>query len=205
LFVGTVFAGFILLIGNKHDIYAILLYPFLMIMVAESIVSIIRSTRDKVPVYAFSIALLALVIFTNAYQQTRSALESRDYNYEAITNKIKSVVPQGSRIVGLPHWWIGLSEHDYRSILGLSFYNIVNGYSLTEGLQVMQPDILIVDTGLRGLLVDEGYFTAGSGFELYKMPRKEFEDFLSRRGEQILDFRDMWHGRFEIYSIDWDK
>lgn len=205
LFVGTVFTGFVLLIGNKHDIYAILLYPFLMIMAAESIVSIIQSTRDKAPVYAFSIALGALIIFSSAYQLARSTLESREYHYEAITDKIKSVIPQESRIVGLPHWWIGLNEYDYQSILGVSFYNIVNGYSLTEGLQAMRPDILIVDTGLRGLLVDEGYFNAGSGFELYKMPRQEFEDFLSERGEQILEFHDKWHGRFEIYSINWDK
>jgi hypothetical protein len=35
----------------------------------------------------------------------------------------------------------------------------------------------------------------GPGFELYKLPRKEFQDFLAQHGEKLLEFRDPWHGK----------
>ena len=205
VFIGAVFAGFILLTGNKHDIYAILLYPFFMIVVAESFTSLLRNTREIAPVYAFVLIIMVLTVFSSAYHLARTTLSARDYNYEAITDRIKQVIPKDARVVGLPHWWLGMQDYDYKSILGLSFYHLSNGYDLDQGLEAIHPDILIVDTGLRGLLVDQGYFQAGSGFDLYKMPKEEFEAFLSVRGEKILDFRDNWHGRFEIYSINWEQ
>ena len=205
VFVGTVFSSFVLLAGNKHDIYAILLYPYFIIMVAEVFINFIRSTRDNILGYAFVLTVLALTIFSSAYHLARSAQSSRGYNYEAITDQIKQVIPKDARVVALPEWWLGMHDYDYKSILGLSFYNLSNGYNLVEGLEAIHPDILIVEDDLRGLLVDQGYFIANSGFDLYKMPRTEFQDFLSARGEMILDFRDDWHGRFQIYSINWDK
>jgi len=60
------------------------------------------------------------------------------------------------------------------------------------------------DSGLRGLLVDEGYFPPGPGFEIYNLPRKEFNDFLAQQGEKLLEFMGPWHGRFEIYAIRWE-
>jgi len=114
------------------------------------------------------------------------------------------IVPPDKRIMGLPNWWLGLADYDYRSILNLTYYHFYNGYSLTQGLEADKPDYLIVDTGLRGLLVDEGAFPSGPGFEIYKLPRRELEAFLAQRGEKKLEFQDPWHGQFEIYKIRWD-
>lgn len=203
-FVGVAFAEFVLLVGNKHDVYAILFYPLLMLIVAETLVSLLRARRGMGPERVFAGALIVLSLVSGAVHVTRPVLANRDYDYYAITDRIKGVVPAGARVMGLPNWWLGLAEYDYRSSLGLTYYHYYRGYSLTEALEAIRPDVIIVDSGLRGLLVDEGYFPPGPGFEIYRLPRREFEDFLAQRGQKLVEFSNAWHGRFEVYAIRWD-
>jgi hypothetical protein len=200
----TVLSGFVLLLGNKHDVYAILLYPFFMLLLAESLVSLIRESRGFTRTRVFAGVLLILFLFNSGIHLTRPILANRNYNYYAITDKIKPTIPSGARVVGYPTWWLGLSEYDFRSTLNLTYYHFINGYSLTEGFEKLRPDILIVDSNLRGLLVDDGAYKTNAGFEIYKLPRQEFEDFLSLRGEKVLEFSDPWHGEFAIYAIHWN-
>lgn len=202
-FVGTAFLGFVLFVGNKHDVYAILFYPFFLLMVAEAFVSLLRAGRGLAPQRLFVGALLLLFLLNSAVHVARPVLASRDYDYEAITDQIRTVVPEGARVMGMPHWWLGLADHDYRSSLSLTYYHFYNGYSLTEGLEAIRPDVVIVDSAQRGLWVDEGCFPPGPGFEIYKLPRQEFEEFLAERGEKVLEFSDRWHGKFEVYGIRW--
>lgn len=202
-FVGTAFFGFVLFVGNKHDVYAILFYPFFLLMVAEVLVSLLRAGQGFAPQRVFAGGLLVLLLFNSAVHFARPVLASRDYDYYAITDQIKRVVPAGARVMGLPTWWLGLADYDYRSSLGLTYYHFHNGFSLTEGLEAIRPDIVIADSDQRGLLVDEGYFPAGPGFEMFKLPRQEFEEFLAERGEKVLESWDRWHGRFEVYLIAW--
>lgn len=204
IYVGVAFVNFVLFVGNKHDVYAILLYPFFMLMVAETLLSLIREGRGFNKQRIFAATLLGLLLFNSVVHFTRPIFDSRDYDYAAITDQIKSVIPPEARVMGLPNWWLGLAEYDYRSSLNLTYYHFQNGYTLTEGLEAVRPDILIVDANLQGLLVDEGYFPPGPGFEIYRLPRQEFEDFLSRRGEKVLEFTNPWHGKFEIYAVHWD-
>ena len=42
VFLGVTFLCFVFFVGNKHDVYAILLYPFMMLAVADTLVSLIR-------------------------------------------------------------------------------------------------------------------------------------------------------------------
>ena len=204
VYVGAVIFLFVLLIENKHDVYAILLYPFMMIMVAAAFVSLLRDANRSRLQATFVAALLILSLTSAGVRYLRPMLSNRAYDYYALTERIRAVVPPDKRIVGLPNWWLGLADYDYRSILNLTYYHFYNSDSLTQGLEADKPDYLIVDTGLRGLLVDEGYFPPGPGFEMYKLPRREFEAFLTQRGEKKLEFQDPWHGQFEIYEIRWD-
>ncbi|GAB4544531.1 MAG: hypothetical protein Kow0063_38290 [Anaerolineae bacterium] len=204
-FAAATFAGFVLFIGNKHDIYAILLYPFLMLMVAEALVSLIREGQGFTRQRVFASVFLALLLFSSAVRYARPVYTNRAYDYHQITAKIASVIPAGARVMGYPKWWIGLADYDFRSSLNLTFYHYQNGYSLTQGLEAIRPDIIILDEeNLQYWLVDEGYFPPGPGFEIYRLPRQEFEDFLARRGELLLEFSDAWHGGFEVYAIHWD-
>jgi hypothetical protein len=107
--------------------------------------------------------------------------------------------------MGYPTWWLGLADFQYSSTLNLTYYHIINDLSLAEGFEKIKPDFLIVDSNLIGLLVDEGAYETAAGFEIYKLPKQEFHDFLEQRGTIILEFTNPWHGEFYIYSIDWEQ
>jgi hypothetical protein len=202
IYAGTTFLCFVLFVGNKHDVYAIALYPFMVLAVAETLRSLLRDGADSRQ-RMFAGALLGLLLVNGAVHFVRPLDDNRHYNYYAITERIRSVIPPQARVMGLPNWWLGLSDRDYRSSLSLTYYHFQNGYTLTEGLETLRPDVIIVDTNLQGLLVDEGYFPPGPGFDVYRLPRQEFESFLAARGTKLLDFTDPWHGRFEVYAIHW--
>jgi 4-amino-4-deoxy-L-arabinose transferase-like glycosyltransferase len=204
LFAGTVFVGFVFFIGNKHDIYAILLYPYFLIMVAAALVDFFKKLNTFMPARVFAGTFIILYLFSSGIHLVRPLAEAQNYSYDAISSQIQSAIPPGSRVMGLPNWWLSLAGYDYHSSLGLSFLNHEFGYSLTTGLETIRPDYLIVDNGWRGLLVTDNYFSS-DGFEIYNMPRKEFEEFLSSRGEKILDFVNPWHGSFGIYRINWNR
>jgi 4-amino-4-deoxy-L-arabinose transferase-like glycosyltransferase len=204
VFVGASFACFVLFVGNKNDVYAILFYPFFMLMVAEALRSLIASTSNSTAVRVFMAVVLALFIVSSAIHYLRPAVSNRNYNYYAVTDRIKEAIPAGSRILGLPNWYLGLADYDYRSSLNLTYYHIYNNYGLTQSLSTIRPDYMIVDSALRGLLVDQGYFPPGPAFEIYKLPNQEFENFLAQRGTKVEEFTNPWHGTFEIYKINWN-
>lgn len=203
-FAASALLGFVLFHSIKHELYAILLYPFAMLMVAETLVSLVRRGRPREPQRVFMVGLLVLFLFNSAVHFLQPVARHRDYDYSAITARIESVIPEGARVMGLPHWWLGLSDHEYRSSLGLTYYHFYNESSLTQGFEAIRPDIIIVDDLQRELLVDEGYFPLGPGFAMYRLPSGEFNGLLAQRGERLLEFSDQWHGRFEIYAIHWD-
>ena len=204
MFVGVAFLLFVLLIQAKHDIYAILFYPFFLLLVAETLISLLREGRRLEPQRLFAGAILALFVFNSALHIARPIAANRDYDYYEVTNHVRRVIPAGARVAGLPHWWLGLSDFDYRSIMNLTYYHFFNDYSLTQGMEAIRPQYLIVDTGLRGLLMDQVGFTTKPGFSMYDLPRGEFEAFLAQRGHKIDGFVNPWHGIFEIYEIHWN-
>jgi 4-amino-4-deoxy-L-arabinose transferase-like glycosyltransferase len=205
VFVGASLACFVLFVGNKNDVYAILFYPFFMLMVAEALRSLVASAAQSTAVRVFMLTVLLLFVVNSTIHYLRPAISSRTYNYYAVTDQIRQVIPEGARVLGLPHWYLGLADYDYRSSLGLTYYHIYNKYSLTEGLEAIRPDYVIVDSALQGLLVDEGYFPPGPAFEIYKLPKQELQTFMAERGTKVEEFTNPTHGTFEVYKIRWDE
>jgi 4-amino-4-deoxy-L-arabinose transferase-like glycosyltransferase len=204
-FVGTAFLLFVFLVQGKHDIYAILFYPFFLLMVAEAFASLLREGRRTDPRRIFTGAILVLFVISSALHVARPVYASRGYDYYDVTNRIRQTIPVGARVAGLPTWWLGLSEsYDYRSIMNLTYYHFFNDYTVTQSLEAIHPDYMIVDSGLRGILVDQIGFTSEPGFAMYNLPRDEFEAFLAQRGSKVDEFVNPWHGTFEIYEIHWD-
>jgi hypothetical protein len=207
VFTGTAFAGFILFIGNKSFYYAIIIFPFLVLMLAEAIVSFFRSGRLQRtwrPAQAFAGILLLLLLLQDVRQVIVPIMKNRSYDYYSVVGRMTRSIPPGVRIMGMPHWWFGFAGSDYRSSLDLTFYHFLKGFTLTQGLDADRPDILIVDDVLRNTLVDQGYFQTGPGMGYYNLPREELEQFLTQRGQKIDEFTDPVHGRFEVYQIRWD-
>jgi hypothetical protein len=147
--------------------------------------------------------LIGLFIFSGVFRLARVVNDNSNYNYYTISDQIKAVISPEDKVMGLPNWWLGFSDYNYQSSMGLTYLHWIEGASLQEGLEKLKPDIIILDTGLRGLLVNEGYYNP-EGFEFFKLPRKEFLNFLSTHGEIMMDFSNPWHGRFEVYKISWN-
>lgn len=202
IFTAAAFIGFVLFAGNKHDIYAILLYPFFLLILSEGLIGLVQSSKGVSPNHAYFVALISLYLISSLVVMTRPVIASRAYDYYAVTDKVRKVVPPGSKVMGLPNWWLGLADYDYRSVMGLTYLHFLQNTSLKEGLEILEPDYLIFDTGLNGLLVNEGYF-GEYGFDVYNMPRREFESFLADQGEKLEEFTNPWHGDFRIYKIIW--
>jgi 4-amino-4-deoxy-L-arabinose transferase-like glycosyltransferase len=207
-FVAAAFAGFVLFAGNKNDIYAVLFYPVFMLMVAEALLTLIRSERGLDLRRVFAGGLLLMLLVYSGKRFARPLVQNRAYNYYAITEQIRRVSPPGARIMGLPYWWLGLADYDYRSSLNLTYYHHLNGFTLTEGLQAIHPDIIIMDYVQQSFLRSEGYFqlqgfAVGQGHEMYYLPAGEFNQFLAQRGRRLIEFTDPWHGQFEVYAVDW--
>jgi 4-amino-4-deoxy-L-arabinose transferase-like glycosyltransferase len=204
-FVGTAFVLFVLLVQGKHDIYAILFYPFFLLMTGEAFISLLREGRRTDPRQIFIGAILVLFFANSVLHIARPTYANRDYNYYDVTNRVRQTIPAGARVAGLPTWWLGLADgYDYRSVMNLTYYHFFNDYSVTQGLEAIRPDYMIVDSGLRGILADQAGFTAEPGFSMYNLPRAEFDAFLAERGTKVDEFTSPWHGTFEVYKIRWN-
>jgi 4-amino-4-deoxy-L-arabinose transferase-like glycosyltransferase len=200
IFVGMAFLSFTMFVYHKDELYSILFYPFFMLAAAEAIVTLARKASATPKLNVFIVVLFIMLIANDVEHFARRYSENAGYDYNAITEQINSVVPEGARVMGMPQWWLGLTDTDYRSNLNIIFYNYHNNYTLTQALEAIRPDILIMDPWQRDWLVDDDHITVGYP----GLPRQEFEDFLAQRGEKVLEFTDPWHGLFEIYAIDWD-
>ena len=86
--------------------------------------------------------------------------------------------------MGLPNWWLGLSDYDYQSVLTPAYLKFDRGYSLTDSLEAHHPDYVILDDGLNGILVKSPSTTI-EGFDIFNLPRDEFFNFLNQRGKKF--------------------
>ncbi len=200
-YTGAALVGFMLVIGNKTTLYAILLYPFFMLVIAGAFVSLLRE-RDRA-YRALVMVLLVVFIGKSMLFIAKPAYASRNYDYHAITERIKTVTPVGARVMALPGWWLGLNEYDFRSFLSLAYYRFFNDYSVEEAMEQLRPDILVLDHVTELLAVPDGKVLEGS-FDHYKVSRDELSAFLNLRGEVVLEFDDPWHDRFTVYRINWN-
>jgi len=203
VFVMAVILGFVLLVGSKNFEYAIILYPFFMLIAAEAIWSLIHAVSGLNSSRAFIVTLLILFVFSSGLRLVRTINSQKNYDYNTTVEKLRSVIPHDSRVLGLPIWWLGLYDYDFHSMESLSFHHFFKGYTLTEGLEAIRPDYIIFDKDVEIHLVEENYF--GKTFsEMYKLPVKEFMKFLNSRGSKVFEYSDPGHGNVVIYQIHWE-
>lgn len=196
-------ASFILLSSSKTPLYAIDLYPFFMLIVGAGAAAVIQMARR--PVVA-RIALVVIVAFVgfDLVQTAARIYSQRDYDYYAITNRIRDVIPEGQRILGMPTWWLGLSEYDYISSLNIPYYRFFNQMGVQQALTEIRPDYIIVDDAQRTVLVDPGQ-TLLQGMNVYAVSRQEFDAVLDSQGDLVLQFTDPWQGTFQVYHLTWPE
>ena len=172
---------------------------------AEAFVSLLRSVEGARAQRVFLASILVLFLLSSLIHFAAPVLGSFDYDYYAVTDRIRTVIPPGARVLGRPTYWLGLSDYDYRSSFSLGYYDLDSDFDLTRVLEEVHPDVLIVDDRWQYHLVDEDDPPRGPGlYRFFRYPRQEFEDFLAQRGEKLLEFTDPWHGLLEVYAIHWE-
>jgi hypothetical protein len=173
------------------------------LLVAEAFVSTIIRLQNAPLLRAATLALLALFVGTSTFSLASKLYQHRNYDPNAITNQIREVVPEDARVMGMPTWWMGMSEYDYRSSLNLAFYEFYNGYDVDQAMDAIHPDYIIVDDTQRLILLNPGDSLPPSQ-AVYAVSRSDFTDFLDTRGTRVLEFTDPVQGLFEVYHIDWE-
>ncbi|HEY3390446.1 MAG TPA: glycosyltransferase family 39 protein [Prolixibacteraceae bacterium] len=202
LFILIAFFDFVLFQGVKTDYYAILFYPFLMLLIAEMFVSVFRQSHLKMINLGFIAPLLFIFLCNGFIHFERPLDQNKNYDYSLTAGTIRNAIPHGAKVMGSPTWWMGFSDFDYQSNTGLLFYNFYNGYSLTKGLEMIHPDIIIFDPFMEYILSPD---RADSILRTEPiLPLQEFIDFLNQRGKMLLDFENPGDGHIQVFSINWE-
>jgi 4-amino-4-deoxy-L-arabinose transferase-like glycosyltransferase len=203
-FVGTVFLLFVLLLQNKTSEYTILLYPYLVVAAAAALTGLLASARGRTWRTAL-ILLIALFLASSVFHSARLLWTHVRYSYRVVSEQVDRALHDQGRLLAMPTWWLAVPDRDFRSTVTLTDYHYLQGYTLTEALQAVRPDYLLVDELWRSRLVDEGYFPEeGMGRAVFFLPRQEFYDFLAERSRKTLELVDAWHGTLEVYELQWD-
>jgi hypothetical protein len=118
--------------------------------------------------------------------------------YPAFVEVVKRQLPANGRVLGLPNYWFGLEEFDYRSFhLPLWWSDPVyeeRPVSFLSALDRVSPDIVLVDERMRNYFQNTGTDD----------PRPaEFRAWLAARGARLTGLvDDKTYGRMEIYAVE---
>ena len=154
VFTGASFLAFVLLVGKKSFLYAILTTPFLILLLAEMLVSSVRSARGS-PSWSFARAALVVLLALRGFGLADSLYDHRRYDYQAASLRIAQAVPDPTaRIMALPTWWLGLRDYEFTSSINLVHAMKKQGSSFAEAMSHLAPEVLVVDDQFRGNLVE---------------------------------------------------
>ncbi|MCB9449953.1 MAG: glycosyltransferase family 39 protein [Anaerolineaceae bacterium] len=201
LFTGTIFADFVLLSGNKTNLYAIHLYPLFLLIVAEFFISVLWRIKLQRAIQVVMALLLIGYVVNSASQVHEKITSIPEYDYNAVTVKLRETILPGSRVMAMPVWWFSLPDYDFRSSLLPTYYGYFNNYDLVESLETIRPDYIVVDEFQRQLLVDSETDVLPPGMDIYKVLRQPFKDFLAEHGQMILNYPDPFFGLITVYAI----
>ena len=207
IFVAVVAATFTLLSGHKWDLYAIYLFPFMLIPAAEMLVSLLNGeVSDTYQRYGRILAglLLAAFVVVKAMWFGQIATDHHTHDFYEITSQMRSVIEEDQRVIGMPTWWLGFTDMDYRSFYNISFHRFFDQYTVEEALREIQPDYIIVDELWRYQLA------SGPGEKPLIgnnwLPQDEFWAVVDEYGELALEFNSQWYrDPFHVYEMDWSS
>jgi 4-amino-4-deoxy-L-arabinose transferase-like glycosyltransferase len=199
-FLAATFVSFTLIQGSKVYFYDILIIPFYLILVSETLLSFAFDAQAKAAQRVFALCLTLAFVVNGARHVARTANENQTYDYVAVANQIRSVLQPDDRILAVPTWWLGLTEYDYKSAYMLSHYYYFNDLSLEEGMKRISPTILIVDESFWTLFNNAG-IAASERFRTLPLSMDEAERFIGCCTEELLVIPNPQHGDIFVYRI----
>jgi 4-amino-4-deoxy-L-arabinose transferase-like glycosyltransferase len=191
---------FIALLRVKTINYMIGLWPFAPLLLAW--LGVWLWDGRKYILRAGLLVLFALVLAEGGLRIVHaSAAERRAAPYDLYMSQIRRCIPDGSRVLGLQHYWLGLRQYDYRSWLVPATYAYPPYYHdpmpLDVALDKVDPGIILIDPIMRR------YFEAAALPDNPSHHRQQaFDAFMVRRQAQLVcTIQNSTYGTMNVYRL----
>ena len=195
---------FALLISFKTFSYLAILWPLFSLSIAAGFIHVWQqhtTQRWWRPLLTTLFALAMLEGGITGWRMQRLAHQTTPY--QTYTQQISEQIPPASRLMGLQHYWLGLSQHsqDYRSILVPIFWTnpkyVLDPVPFAQAVDVIPPDIILLDQIMLDFL-DQTADPTDSFHSLYL----EIQAYLNQpQAELIGEIIDPTYGRMQIYQL----
>jgi len=121
--------------------------------------------------------------------------------YDWYSREIAACIPDGSRVLGLQHYWLGLRQYDYRTWLMAtnlahpSYYH--DPMPLDAALDRIDPDIILVDRFMSAF-----FESASRTDHRFHYMREGYDRFMARRGAHpICAIQNHTYGTMYVYQV----
>jgi len=194
---------FALLIQLKLANYAINVAPLAALVLAWGVVACWRWSRNRsqrVLLRAGIAVLLLAVAFEGTRQMARvEAIAGSMTPYHRFIAQVRQHIPDGSRVLGLHSYWLGLSDLDYRTwyvpIVQADLAYSHPSMPIGQALDSLAPDVILVDPRMRAYL-DEPAARVGSA------DPGQITAWMASRGYQLdATVDDPTYGLMQIYWL----
>lgn len=195
---------FAALLKVKTVHYMIGIWPLAMVAVAWCGVWLWnRPASRRGLVRAALVVWLALIAAEGSVGLSRAREAAEQASpYDGFESQIARCIPQGSLVLGLQHYWLGLRQYRFRSWL-VPIYLANSQYvdapvGFDRAIERVHPDVLLIDRSIREMFDD--------GRRSDRQPAHDltagFDVYLSRhRVEPICVIRDVTYGTMEVYQV----
>jgi 4-amino-4-deoxy-L-arabinose transferase-like glycosyltransferase len=191
---------FATLLQTKRPSYAIALWPFVVLLVAWVALRLGNARPGRLPRLAVgAVVLWAVGDGLLGLWQRHEAIAGAT-SYDAFEARLREVVPRGARVLGLPRFWLGLQETDYRTwAVPFSVARSPGSrVTLRQALEAVDPQIVLVDPDMAEALDER----AGVGQPYHS----EFVDveafFRARRATLLTILHDRTYGPLKVYRLE---
>lgn len=191
---------FFVLIHVKTYNYMIAVWPLAVLVLAIGATRLWQAgglpARLLLGLLLGSIAIEAATRVSHARQEAR-----RVTPYDWYTADVARCIPQGSLVLGLQHYWLGLRQYRYRTWLvpAITAHPLYSHEPVPfdEAIERIDPDVLLVDRYMDRLLRD-----ARDAEHPYHHVSVGFEAFVARRNASIsCVIRDRSYGDMHVYVV----
>jgi 4-amino-4-deoxy-L-arabinose transferase-like glycosyltransferase len=196
---------FAALLQSKLPSYAIALWPLVVLLVASVMVRLWSDGPRpwaRVSVAAFLLWAAADGVWGVGQ---RHAAEAGVTAYDAFEARLREVVPRRARVLGLPRFWLGLQETDYRT--WAVPFSVVRSpgsrVTLRQALEDVDPEIVLVDGDMAAALVERA-----SPDHPYHSEAVDTDAFFeARKAVLVTVLQDPTYGPVKVYRLrrSWER
>lgn len=192
---------FLFLLKVKTVNYMIGLWPLVVLCLAWLGIWLWdRATLARARVALMTIVALVVIEGGARVAHARSVAR-RTTPYDWYASQVAGCIPDGSLVLGLQHYWLGLRQYRYRTwLMPLNFAHPRYYHApltLDEALERVDPDVILVDRYVQ-LMLDNARPPDHPNHRYYV----GFEAFVARRGvEPACVIRDRTYGTMLVYRV----